>query len=79
MLPQTQDYPGICSANLFAQSAYKNICDKRTPEVQSCIEAAQRNPQILYFSDLHPILNSIRTLGQVNVDGIVKTPTSVID
>uniref|UniRef100_A0A915DEB7 Uncharacterized protein n=1 Tax=Ditylenchus dipsaci TaxID=166011 RepID=A0A915DEB7_9BILA len=69
------DPPGIVSANVFAESAY-NLFGSKWEQIQRGLEISQRTPNIQYFSDLPPIVNSLRTLGQLDVDGVVKTPSS---
>lgn len=66
-----QDHPGVVSASVFAESAY-NLINSKREILNSSMEVANKNPHIHYLSDLVPILNGIRSLGQLDVDGIIK-------
>lgn len=59
------------SANYFAEGAYK-LLSSRQEQTHNYIEMAQRVPKLQYFSDLAPILNSFNSLGQIDMDGVVK-------
>ncbi|KAI1696158.1 Bromodomain containing protein [Ditylenchus destructor] len=67
------DPPGVVSASIFAEGAYSHY-NAKWQQMQQGLDVIQRKPSVCYFSDLPPILNSLQTLGQLEVDGVIKTP-----
>uniref|UniRef100_A0A914I873 Transcription intermediary factor 1-alpha n=1 Tax=Globodera rostochiensis TaxID=31243 RepID=A0A914I873_GLORO len=62
------DHPGMCSASEFAQSAV-GLMSKKLETLQRDVELTQRLPKISYQSDLGQIIQSIKSLGIVDIDG----------
>jgi hypothetical protein len=56
------------SAAMFAQSALSQV-NKRRDVAKPTLRNMERTPNITYHSDLTNVINAIRSVGIVNVDG----------
>lgn len=63
-----QDHPGMYSAGEFAHNAVAQV-GKKLEMVGRDVELTQRLPKISYQSDLSQLVNAIRSLGIVDIDG----------
>ena len=73
------DDPGLYSAALFTQSAIGNISKRREhQEIKAILESMQHLPRITYQSNTTEVLNALRQLGSVSVDGVAKVSAIIL-